>query len=113
MVHNRNKLIDLFIGNLTNVVVHRILEIAIDSEEIARKYEKELITSFEIAKRYRAQINPVILPLPHKDQDNIKTKITNRVRAELSVRIAKGYENINLNLVEETVDAYLKSTHVL
>ena len=52
MVQNRNKLIELFIGNASNSIVHRILEKAIAkerNEEISDKYRKELITSFEIA----------------------------------------------------------------
>ena len=70
MVQNRNKLIELFIGNASNSIVHRILEKAIAkerNEEISDKYRKELITSFEIARRYRKGINPVNLPLPKKD----------------------------------------------
>ena len=59
MVQNRNKLINLLIGNISNSVVHDILENAIDNEEIANKYEKELTTSFKIAKKYREKINPI------------------------------------------------------
>ncbi len=40
MVQNRNKLIDLFIGNISNSIVHKILEKAIDNKEIASKYER-------------------------------------------------------------------------
>lgn len=32
---NRNKLIDLFISNLANVVVHKVLEKAIDKPEVS------------------------------------------------------------------------------
>ena len=69
MTQNRNKLIDIFIGNLTNSIVHTILEKAVkeDKDYLADKYRKELITSFEIAKRYRDKINPVNMPLPEKD----------------------------------------------
>ena len=59
MTQNRNKLIRLFIGNISNVVIHKILERAIDIEEVRIKYNKEIKTSFEIAKHYRDQINPV------------------------------------------------------
>ena len=64
MVQNRNKLLDIFLGNLSNAILHKILENAIDNNEIARKYEKELTTSFAIAMEYRAKINPVPVPLP-------------------------------------------------
>ena len=48
MAQNRNKLIDLFIGNLVNAVLHRILEKAIlDSLEIAVKYKKEIKNSWD------------------------------------------------------------------
>ena len=64
---NRSKLIDKFIGNLSNAIIHKILEKAIDDREIASKYEKELTTSFKIAKKYREKINPIDTPLPDKD----------------------------------------------
>jgi len=47
MPQNRNQLIELFIGNITNAIVHRILERAIDKEEIADKYRKELVKNLE------------------------------------------------------------------
>ena len=39
-MQNRNKLVDLFIGNITNYIVHKILEMAIDNLEIINKYKK-------------------------------------------------------------------------
>ena len=36
MIQNRNKLIELFIGNLSNAVVHKILEKAIENELMKR-----------------------------------------------------------------------------
>jgi len=50
MTQNRNKLIRLFISNLSNSIVHTILEQAINREEIADKYRKELNNSFDIKK---------------------------------------------------------------
>ncbi|HLD06854.1 MAG TPA: hypothetical protein VJC16_04960 [Candidatus Nanoarchaeia archaeon] len=41
---NRNKLISKVVGNLSNAVIHKVLEKAIDDQEIASKYEKELTT---------------------------------------------------------------------
>ncbi|MBI4154762.1 hypothetical protein HY498_01610, partial [Candidatus Woesearchaeota archaeon] len=67
MVQNRNKLIDLFIGNAANSIVHKILEIAIENNEIASKYNKELVTSRELAQKYREKINPKASPLLEKD----------------------------------------------
>lgn len=113
MVQNRNKLIELFIGNLSNSIVHKILEIAIDNIELSNKYEKELTTSFEIAKRYREKINPINLPFPDKDINYIKTKIKNKIRVELSIRISKGYKNINLELIDEIIDKYLNDMNVI
>ncbi len=39
---NRNRLIDAFVSNLANAVLHEILEMAIDRDEIALVYEKEI-----------------------------------------------------------------------
>ncbi|MBT5022841.1 hypothetical protein HOK51_03935 [Candidatus Woesearchaeota archaeon] len=108
MTQNRNKLIELFIGNLANSVIHKILETAIDNTEISNKYEKELKNSFEIAKKYRDKINPLYVPFPDKDVEYIRIKLTNKVNSELLKRISRGYENIDLKLVKEFIDQYLK-----
>lgn len=113
MVQNRNKLIDLFIGNLSNSIVHRILERAIEDEDITSKYDKELMTSLEIARKYREKINPVDTRLPDKDVNFIRTKIISKIRGELLLRIEKGYESINLGLVEELVDNALMDMNVI
>ena len=112
MVQNRNKFIELFIGNISNAIVHEILERAVSKELMAGKYRKELITSFQIAKRYREKINPLNGPLPDKDAEYIRSKIINKVRAELITRVLKGYKNIELNLIGELVDKALKDTNV-
>lgn len=108
MVQNRKKLIDLFIGNIANSIIHKILEKAIENKEISRRYGKELTTSQEIAKRYREKINPVNSKLPDRDIDYIKERIAKKVRAELLIRIKKGYKNISLDLVEGSVDEALQ-----
>ena len=71
MAQNRNKLIDLFIGNISNSIVHKILEKAINDKELANRYNKELLSSLKIARRYREKINPVNAPLPDKDIEHI------------------------------------------
>ena len=109
MVQNRNKLIGLLIGNISNVIVHEILEKAIPSEpEISIKYEKEIRNSFEIAKIYRSKINPITKSLPEKDVQDIKKKIKIIVSNELNLRISKGYKGINLDLIDATIDKKLK-----
>ena len=113
MVQNRNKLIDLFIGNLSNSIVHEILEKAVNDEELSHRYNKELTTSFDIAKKYREKINPTNASLPDKDIEHIKNRITNKVGAELMVRISKGYEGIKLDLAEELIDNSLKDMGVI
>ena len=45
MVQNRNKLIDLFIGNMSNSILHKILEKATEDIEMSNRYNKELTTS--------------------------------------------------------------------
>jgi len=112
MVQNRNKLIELFIGNITNSIIHKILENAINDKDISNRYEKELINSLEIAKKYREKINPRNTPFPQRDIIYIKTKIKNKVKLELSKRILKGYTNINLDLIDKTIDEFLKDTKI-
>ena len=112
MVQNRNKLIDLFIGNISNCVIHRILEKAIDDKNISDRYDKESVNSFNIAKKYREKINPVNNALPDKDVNYIKSKIINKIKSELLLRISKNYKNINLDLIEPFVDEVLKECGV-
>lgn len=107
MSQNRNKLMDLFIGNLSNCVVHEILERAIDEENLREHYNKEFLTSFDIAKRYREKINPKNNKLPLKDLDIIKKKVVQKVNSELRLRIARGYENIDLDDIESVVERLL------
>jgi len=107
MAQNRNKLIDLFIGNLANAVIHKILVEAIEDEILRKYYDKELLNSVGIARRYREKINPIDNPLPEKDIGYIKSRVINKVISELKLRISKGYKNINLDLVDKIVDKML------
>lgn len=109
---NRNKLIGVFISNLANAVIHQILEKAINKREIADVYNKEVRNSWEIAKKYREKINPVSKTLPDKDIEEINKRIINKVRAELKLRIERGYENINLGLVDEFIEKALREMNV-
>ena len=54
-------------------------------------------------------------PVTHTVMTNNRTenKITNKVRAELILRVSKGYENINLGLVEEFIYKALKEMNVI
>ena len=63
---NRNRLIDAFISNVANSVVHQILEKAIDKPEISQVYKKEVTNSWEIARKYREKINPLGRSLPER-----------------------------------------------
>jgi hypothetical protein len=74
---NRNQLIEVFVSNLSNAIIHEILEQAIDKPEITEKYFKEVKNSWEIAKRYREKINPINKIFPEVDAEDIKIKITN------------------------------------
>ena len=75
MPQNKNKLIELMVGNLANAVLHKILERAIDNIDISSKYLKEIDNSWEVAKRYREKINPASSLLPNKDIEYIKNRI--------------------------------------
>jgi|SRR3989344_5928993 len=110
MPQNRKKLIELFIGNLSNAIIHEILIEAIKdkSKEIASYYQKEIDNAIEISKKYREKINPKNKPILNKDLSRLKTKILNKVKTELKIRISKGYKNIDLNLANKLVDRILK-----
>ena len=112
MTQNRNKLIELFIGNIVNAVLHTILEKAINKEDLIDKYRKELKASFETAKKYREKINPVNAPLPEKDYSYIKEKIIKKIKTELKIRIKKGYKNLDLEAVEEEVNNILEEMNI-
>lgn len=112
MSQNRNKLIDLFIGNMSNFIVHKILEKAINKEEISKRYKKEQTNSLEIAKKYRDKINPINEPLPNTDITYIKDKILNKVMYKLKSRISDGYDNIDLSSIENEVDTALKEAKI-
>ena len=107
MAQNRNKLIDLFIGNIANAVVHKILEQAVEDDLLRKYYDKERLKSIDIARRYREKINPINRPLPEEDIVHIKSKVINKVNSELKLRIGKGYKNINLDLVSGIVNNML------
>ena len=113
MVQNRNKLIKLFIGNISNAIIHEVLEKAINDSEISDRYQKEINVSFNNAKEYREKINPKDSPLPEKDIKHIKNQIRNNVTNKLKQRISQGYENINLDLIEGLIDKFLKNTNMI
>ena len=113
MSQNRNKLIDLFVGNISNSAVHMILEKAIDEDNLRKHYDKEFSISLEIAKSYREKINPKNTSFHGKDIKDIKDRIIKKVRVELNLRISKGYENINIELIEPTINEILKKTKVI
>ena len=113
MVHNRNKLIDLFVGNLSNAILHQILEQAIHDDALTHRYHKESATSFALAKEYRAKINPLESCLPESDSAYIKQKTLQKVTSELQLRISKGYQHIDLSLIEGFVDQALRELQIL
>ncbi|PIN77030.1 hypothetical protein COV15_03340 [Candidatus Woesearchaeota archaeon CG10_big_fil_rev_8_21_14_0_10_34_12] len=110
---NRNKLIELFISNIANAIVHKILEKAIDVPEIIGKYRTEVINSWKIALGYRNKINPIDFPLPEHDTEEIKNRVINNVKAELKLRIGRGYKNISIDSVGEIVEQTLKEMNVI
>ncbi len=113
MVQNRNKLLDLFVGNLSNAVLHTVMERSSSDEELRKYYGKEVLNSMEIAKNYREKINPIGTALPKNDGENVRRKVIERVKNGLNTRIAEGYENIKLELVEEVTDKILADLRVV
>lgn len=112
MSQNRNKLLDLLIGNLSNVVVHKVLEESAKEEILRNHYDKESLISFNIAKRYREKINPVQRELPDKDIEYIKKEVLKKAYQELNRRISKGYEGLDLSLVEGILEDLLQDLKV-
>ena len=111
MVYNRKKMIDLFVGNISNAILHRILEKAVEDEVIRKYYDKEFLNSLEIAKKYREKMNPMHSTL--KEASQIKEIIIKKVTNELKIRISKGYKNIDLSLVEPTTNNILSELKVI
>lgn len=113
MPQNKNQIIKRFIGNLSNAILHQILEEAIDDQDICGKYNKEVQTSWDIAKEYRGKINPKNEALPENDVTEIREKTMGKVKAELRIRESKGYENIDFDKIESFVDKALRSMKVI
>lgn len=112
IVQNRNKLIDLSIGQISDMIVHQILNKAARSKETSERYIKEIKISLNRAESYREKINPINKPLSDKDIKYIKNKIINKVRNELNLRIEKGYKNINLDVIEDIINNNLKDIKI-
>ncbi len=112
MSQNRKKLIQVCVGNSTTVVVHRILGDSTEDTGLKKYYQKEAINALRIVKNCREKINPVLEPLPEKDKEGIKARVIAKATNELKLRIAKGYTNIKLELVEDTVLKLLMDLNV-
>ena len=110
MVLNRKKLIGLFIGNISNAILHRILEKAVEDDAIRKYYDKEFLNSFEIAKKYRNKINPIDKKIP--ESSKVKETIIKKVNNELKIRISKGYKSIDVGLVESITNMTLSQLKV-
>lgn len=50
--------------------------------------------------------------MPIKDNEKIRESVINKSKSELNLRISKGYENIDLSLVEKFVDELLKDLNL-
>ena len=112
MVQNRNKLIKLLIGNLSNSIVHSILEKSLIDELHASRYREESLNSLTLARKYRDKINPTSESLPNKDIQDIRSAIKQKVNLELNLRIKKGYTNISINLIDQELEITLKKLKV-
>ncbi len=112
MPQNRNKLVQLLIGNLVNVVVHKVLEEAVTEELMRDYYDKEILVSLGVAKRYREQINPIQRALPSEDIEEIKAEVLKRAKKELMFRISKGYNVVDLELIKPVLDRLLKELKI-
>ena len=50
------------------------------------------------------------MPLPEKDIEHIKERVIKKAKAELIIRMSKGYENIDICLIESVLDNILSET---
>ncbi len=105
-MQNKSKLVEIFIGNIANAVVHQVLENAIKEENLRAYYGKEMQNSFSLAKRYRKKLNPVDKPLTESDE--IKEKIVKKAVQELSIRIKKGYTGLEVGSAHKIAEKLLK-----
>lgn len=112
MSQNRNKLIQLLVSDLVNLVVHRVMEKSVKEEMFRKHYDKESMISFEVAKRYREKINPVQKEWPEKDIKEIKEEVLKRALNELELRISKGYRGIDLGLAGDVLDKILRELNI-
>lgn len=102
----------MFIGNISTAIIHEILLVSVKSEEVASYYQKEIDNAINRSKKYREKINPVESPLPSKDVEYIKSRIINRVKADLQKRKLEGYKNVDLSLIDSFIDKSLKETKI-
>lgn len=113
MSQNRNKLTRLLIGNLVNVIIHKVLEESAEEDILRTHYDKESLTSLQIAKKYREKINPPKGELPDKDISKIREEVLKRANKELELRISKGYQRINLNQTKTILEKTLKKLKII
>ncbi len=109
----RNKNISKMISNLANAVVHQILEKAIDKDEVKEYYKKEIKNSWELSKNIRNEINPIDRIFNINEVNEILRKLKNKINSELNLRINKGYEDIDLSLVDIYVINSLKELKII
>jgi len=111
MPGNRKKLIELFIGNISNAIAHEIILACVNEKEVASYYQEEVDNSMRISRAYREKINPVDRTFSKEDIEYIRNKISSRVMAELVSRVSKGYK-IDFTLIDAFVEKSLKDCAV-
>ncbi|MDO8655733.1 MAG: hypothetical protein Q7K45_00715 [Nanoarchaeota archaeon] len=94
------------------IVIHKVLEASAKEDILRRYYDKESLISFNVAQKYRELINPVQRELPFQDIEEMTQDIKRRVKKELELRISKGYEGINLNLIEQILENLLRELKI-
>ena len=102
----------MFIANISNAVVHQVLEKSIEEYYLRKKYNHEFINSLNVSKRYRDKINPANTKFAENDKEEIRKKIKNNTLNELKIRINKGYKEINIGLIDNVIDNILKELKV-
>lgn len=110
MTQNRNKVLSLMTGSLSNAIVHSILELSCDETALKEKYKKEASDSFQIALKFRNRINPLFRLLPQRSL--IEIRVARRVEAELNNRIKRGYVGVDMTLVRTQIEEYFRELRI-
>jgi len=107
---NRNKLLKHLVGHLSTAITHRVLQEAIEEEDLRNYYGKEAAHALEKAIEYRNSINPSVLST--EEANELKQRIIQNVRNELQKRQEKGYTGIDFSRIATVTEELLEKVRM-